>query len=161
MLLRRKLLTPPRRTRRRGVILLVVLALLTLFAGVGVAFVYFSESEANAALNVKQGETIKLPDPDLLFQSVMRQVVFPTNDNNSAMYTQSLLENMYGRTGRSAYDGTGRLPRFYRDDRTANVPPVIDPLAVSRAWRGSSLVVPTNSSNDPDAPIGQDELYRL
>ncbi|MBL8821144.1 MAG: hypothetical protein JNJ77_01055 [Planctomycetia bacterium] len=103
---------------RQGIILLVVLALLTLFASIGVAFVYFSEAEVNKSAGQKTGETVKLPDADLLFNIVLKQIIFPTNNTSSALFAQSLLENMYGRTtpngpaNISAFNGTGRLPLF-------------------------------------------------
>ncbi|HMO35553.1 MAG TPA: hypothetical protein PKA06_05885, partial [Gemmatales bacterium] len=97
------------RQPRQGIILLVVLALITLFASIGVAFVYFSEQEVTKAAEQKAGETIKLPDADLLFNYVMRQVIFPTNNTASALVTQSLLENMYGRTNGTA---TGNVQAF-------------------------------------------------
>jgi len=135
--------TPHCPSRRRGVILLVVLALLTLFAAVGISFVYFSESEATQAANQKQGETIKLPDPDMLFNSVIRQIVYPT-DNRSALYTQSLMENLYGSSGFTPNDSEGRLPRFYRDNSAG----VRDPHLIAGLTTAAGL-------------IGQDELFRL
>ena len=51
------------RPRRRGVVLLVVLAMLTLFAVVGLTFVYYAESEANQAANQKQCQTFFLQSP--------------------------------------------------------------------------------------------------
>lgn len=94
---------------RRGIILLVVLALITLFASIGVAFVYFAEQEANKSLDQKAGETIKLPDSDMLLNYVLKQLVYPTSNTGSALYTHSLLENMYGRSKSiGAFNGTGR-----------------------------------------------------
>ncbi|MFT3879083.1 MAG: hypothetical protein QM703_05405 [Gemmatales bacterium] len=79
------LLSSKQRDRRRGVILLVVLALITLFASIGVAFVYFAEAEATKAQDQKAGETVKLPDADLMLNYVLRQLIFPTQNNASAL----------------------------------------------------------------------------
>ncbi|MFO0814028.1 MAG: hypothetical protein U0796_12450 [Gemmatales bacterium] len=95
---------------RRGIILLVVLALITLFASIGVAFVYFSEQETSKVQDQKAGETVKLPDPDLLFNFVMQQVIYPTGNLTSSLVTHSLMENLYGRNGVLQFNGTGRLP---------------------------------------------------
>ncbi len=105
-------LSSRQRRQRSGIILLVVLALITLFASIGVAFVYFSEQEVTKAADQKAGETIKLPDADLMFNYVMRQIIFPTSNNASALFTHSLLENMYGRSApgvssTAAYNGLG------------------------------------------------------
>ena len=97
------------RQQRRGIILLVVLALITLFASIGVAFVYFAEGEATKSQDQKAGETVKLPDADLMLNYVLRQLVFPTGNTNSALYTHSLLENMYGQKGINAFNGSGRI----------------------------------------------------
>jgi hypothetical protein len=143
-------LSSRQRRQRSGIILLVVLALITLFASIGVAFVYFSEQEVTKAADQKAGETIKLPDADLLFNYVMRQIIFPTNNNNSALFTHSLLENMYGKSNPgvgniNAYNGTGRRAYLYRDPnagvRDLQIPPA-----------GTFGTVPSL--------VGQDELYR-
>jgi CHASE1-domain containing sensor protein len=49
---------------RPGVILLVVITLLTLFAVVGLAFVLYAQSEANAARLAREAETLTRPDAD-------------------------------------------------------------------------------------------------
>lgn len=133
-----------RKQPRRGLILLVVLALITLFASVGVAFVYYAEQEASKASDQKASETVKLPDADILFSYVMKQIVFPTNNNASALYTQSLLENMYGQSGVVPFSGTGPRPRLYRDNRAG----VIDGQLVAGYTTNPLL-------------IGQDELFRI
>ncbi len=50
-------LTTTRRTARRGAILVVVLATLTIFAVVGIAFVYYSDGEMVAARYAKEAES--------------------------------------------------------------------------------------------------------
>lgn len=126
------------RNPRRGVILLVVLALITLFASIGVAFVYFAEQEATKAQDQKAGETIKLPDADLLLNYVLKQLVYPTANTGSALYTQSLLENMYGRPRL----GTAVPPNELLN--TANI----------AAYNG------TGWRSNLDTASGQDNLYR-
>jgi hypothetical protein len=132
-------LSSRQRRQRSGIILLVVLALITLFASIGVAFVYFSEQEVTKAADQKAGETIKLPDADLLFNYVMRQIIFPTNNNNSALFTHSLLENMYGRSP----VGTSSIASFnglgWRSNTDAGVPAGFNILPI---------------------PLGQDNLFR-
>src|SRR4029079_5927841 len=130
-------------SRRRGVILLVVLAMLTLFTAVGITFVYFSESQATQAANTKEAEPLKLPDPDMVFSYALRQLVYPT-DNRSALYTHSLLENLYGSSGIMPHNGTGPLARFYLDNSAG----VIDPHLASGYTTDATR-------------IGQDELYRI
>lgn len=94
--------------RRRGVVLLVVLSLLTLFAVVAVSFVYYSENQAqNAGLNLSAENTIR-PEPDLLFGYALKQLVFDTNNPESALRAQSLLRNLYGGVGDTPFNGTGR-----------------------------------------------------
>jgi hypothetical protein len=140
-------LSSRRRQPRRGIILLVVLALITLFASIGVAFVYFSEEEVTKAADQKAAEVIKLPDADLMFNYVMRQVIFPTNDNNSVLFTHSLLENMYGRSAAGVssiapYNGIG-----WRSN-TANVPAGQDNL-FRRNLQGQQYDELTHGSLNP------------
>lgn len=101
-------LRSPASPPRRGMILLVVLVLLTLFAIVGVAFVTFSENQTTTASYQKSQETENRPDPDLLLGYVLNQLVFDTGKGDSALRTHSLMRNMYGGTGNSAFNGIGR-----------------------------------------------------
>ena len=55
-------LNPPR-TRRRAAILIVVLALLALFAVVGISFVFYADGEANAARVHREGTAAPEPGP--------------------------------------------------------------------------------------------------
>lgn len=102
---------------RSGVVLLVVLALLTLFAIVGVAFVTLSENVAiNMTLN-KAAMTQSRPEPDLLFSYALSQLLFESDNPNSSLWTQGLVRNMYG-SGNQPYSGVGRL----RTNVTAALP---------------------------------------
>src|SRR5262245_48357301 len=84
---------------RRGVVLLVVLALLTLFALVALAFVWFAEQEAASARLALESREESRPTPDLLFAWMLNQLVFDTDNPNSALRTHSLVMNMYGPSG--------------------------------------------------------------
>jgi hypothetical protein len=90
---------------RRGVVLLVVLALLTLFAAVGVAFVMFSEQEGNSAQIGLQATQYGRPDPDLLLAYMLNQLVLDTRNSLSALQTQGLLTNTYGPSGYTPFNG--------------------------------------------------------
>jgi hypothetical protein len=105
---------------RRGVVLLVVLALLTLFAAVGVAFVMFSEQEGNSAQIGLQATQYGRPDPDLLLGYFLNQLmldyVAPKNQPNlNALQTHSLLVNMYGPSGNTPFNSIGRRHRAPTD----------------------------------------------
>ena len=121
------LTSSPVAARRRGIVLLVVLAMLTLFATVAVAFVYFSEGTVTEMTLRKESETISRPDPELLFAYALGQLVHDTSRPNSSLRTHSLINNMYGATGHMPYSGIGRVNR--------NVVPVLDGLPDSELWR--------------------------
>ena len=67
---------------RSGVVLLIVIAMLALFAAVGLAFVYYADNEAAAShANVDQGRTYRADaDPELLLAHFMSQLLYGTND---------------------------------------------------------------------------------
>lgn len=113
---------------RAGVILLVVLALLTLFAALGVAFVLYAETMAlaaeqrSAALTPTRGDV----DPDLLLAYFLGQFLFDAPDDAAGVYSalrgHSLGRSLYGGNGGPAsragaqpaanlvpFSGTGRL----------------------------------------------------
>ena len=86
---------------RRGIVLLVVLALLTLFAIVGISFVLYANSEANASRYARESESPPQPDmdPELLLSMFMGQLIYDTDDDTgiySALRGHSLARNMYG-----------------------------------------------------------------
>lgn len=108
-------------SRRRGIVLLVVLAMMTLFASVAVAFVYFSEGATVEMTLRKEGEQLNRPDPDILFSFALSQIVHDSGSLNSALRTHSLLTNMYGSSGHAPYTGLGR-----RRDRAISNGPVFD-----------------------------------
>src|SRR5262245_25751240 len=67
---------------RRGVILLVVLALLTLFALVGISFVLYADAQALSARTFREAESQPRADMDpyQLFAYAMGQIVYDVRD---------------------------------------------------------------------------------
>jgi hypothetical protein len=103
---------------RRGVILLVVLVMLTLFAVVGLAFVFYADSEAQSQRTAREATNIKLPevDPEMAFAVFMNQLIYDAKVNGgelSALRGWSLVRNMYGynEAGANAtpFNGVGRI----------------------------------------------------
>lgn len=89
---------------RRGVVLLVVMALLALFAAVGLGFVYYADSEAVIAgnflkasgnVNFSGGGKVDL-DPNQLLAFFLSQLIYDTDDKSSALRGHSLARNIYG-----------------------------------------------------------------
>ena len=106
--------SPPAR-KRRGAILLVVLALLALFAVIGLSFVLYAESEANAARVHRQAQDLPAdglpPDPQPSAENVLKQILYgdPENDR-SALYGHSLAAIKYGgQGGTTPYNGVGTI----------------------------------------------------
>jgi hypothetical protein len=88
---------------RRGVILMVVLALLTLFAIVGLSFVLYAGSAAKSSQIAREAEfqNQNFPDidPYLLMSYFLGQLIYDVDDINgisSAMRGHSLARTMYG-----------------------------------------------------------------
>jgi hypothetical protein len=106
--------------RRRGVILMVVLALLTLFAVVGITFVLYATAEATAARVAREAEgpTRADLDPELALSLFLTQLIFDTTDDiygvgsglrgHSLMRTQIGLSDFNGFIG-NGFNGVGRL----------------------------------------------------
>ncbi|GIW82832.1 MAG: hypothetical protein KatS3mg105_4639 [Gemmatales bacterium] len=108
---------------RRGVILLVVLALLALFAVVGIAFVMYAQSKADAARIFREAETktdsptmaADIP-PDILLAEFLRQFIYDLPDDQrgsqSALRGHSLARTMFGYNdagnNTAAFNGVGR-----------------------------------------------------
>jgi hypothetical protein len=113
-----------RRDQRQGVVLLVVIAMLTLFAAVGLAFVFYAESEATAANLTVQAGSKSAPDadPELLLSYFLSQFIYGTNNPGSAIRGHDLGTTMFGNNpnalNAAAYSGTERL--HYPLDATAN-----------------------------------------
>jgi hypothetical protein len=90
---------------RRGVILLVVIVLLTLFAILGLAFVYYSQSEADATGIYRDAQSIVVTPvadipPSVLLDEYLRQLIYDLPDDatgaTSALRGHSLARTMYG-----------------------------------------------------------------
>jgi hypothetical protein len=103
---------------RRGIVLLVVMALLTLFAAVGLSFVFYAEAEATASSFGADAPRKNVPDidPELLMAYYLGQVLYGVDDANgvySAMRGHDLARTMYGFQSGVAnvnpYNGVGRL----------------------------------------------------
>lgn len=102
---------------RRGTILVVVLALLAIFAVIGIAFVFYSDGEAQMARYARDAENGRggsvVPNPPSDFDSnamtVVGQVVFGDYSRQmSALRGHDLSSSMYGGQGQSTDPYTGQ-----------------------------------------------------
>jgi hypothetical protein len=97
---------------RRGVILLVVIAMLTIFAAAGVAFVYYADSEAAASKNFREASILRPPDvdPELLLSFFLQQLICDVLDDESGVYSalrgHSLRRTMWGMHYNVGTDGS-------------------------------------------------------
>ncbi len=113
---------------RRGVILMVVIALLALFATVGLTVVFYAEAEAAASRAFRQAgsQTGVDVDPEQLLYYFLGQMIYDDDDpalnnlaRNSALRGHSLGRSMYGYNPNilnlpysqnvNPFNGTGRL----------------------------------------------------
>src|SRR5262249_50604590 len=112
---------------RRGVILIVVLALLTLFAIVGLSFVLYSQAEAESSRLHREDKTLRqsLESPDRLMSFYLSKLLYDDYDDATGVYSalrgHSLARSMYGfdyyidpttnslLPNQTAFNGTGRL----------------------------------------------------
>jgi hypothetical protein len=122
-----------RTPRRPGAILLVVVALLTLFAVVGLSFVLYASSAATSARYFREAEAPTRPDldPDLLLGHFLGQLVYDAADDaqgvQSALRGHGLARSLFGYDGSTEeapgnlndrpFSGTGRLhaPSVFAD----------------------------------------------
>src|SRR6266511_3345480 len=87
---------------RRGVILLVVVALLTLFAVVGLTFQLYANAQAASARLAREAECPTRPDvdPEVLLAYFLGQLVYDAGDDEpgvcSALRGHGLARSMYG-----------------------------------------------------------------
>ncbi len=110
-------------SRRRGVILLVVLALLTLFAILGITFVYYASAEADNARIDREGQTQINPDVDseLALSMFLGQLIYDLPDDATGVYSalrgNSLARSTYGLNMAAAGDNTNSNPTNASDDK--------------------------------------------
>src|SRR5262249_16487119 len=110
----------------RGVILLVVIVLLTLFAILGIAFVYYAQAEADSAGIFRDAASVQIGStgsadapPSQLLDEFLSQLIYDAPDNaagvNSALRGHSLARTIYGWNDSDpshndkAYNGVGRV----------------------------------------------------
>ena len=105
---------------RRAVILMVVLALLTLFAIVGITFVLYADAEAASARVAREAETQQRADvdPQQALAFFLGQLIYDVPDMTTGsvpgMRGHSLARTMYGYNSAAAnaqhpFNGVGRL----------------------------------------------------
>jgi hypothetical protein len=97
----------------------VVLAMLTLFAVIGLTFVYYAGSLADRARIEREGHSVSQPDldPELLLSLFLGQLLYDVPDDESGVYSalrgHSLARSLYGFNDTGAnvvpFNGTGRL----------------------------------------------------
>jgi hypothetical protein len=113
---------------RRGAILVVVLGLLTLFAVLGIVFVFTSTAEADAARIAKERENqtaLVAPDATAAVNQFLQSLIYPVGDTASdalnALRGHELLRSMYGGRGTTnvPYNGVGT---FHEDMRNYGMP---------------------------------------
>lgn len=139
--------TIPAPAPRRGVILLVVIALLTLFAVVGITFVMYSQQRADAARATRESQQqilgqVPNDTPQTLIQQFAASFVFGQPDQvtppappqsapglKSAMRGHELARGIYGYNpldtdlNQIPYNGTGRLRGRITPFKDPNQPP--------------------------------------
>jgi hypothetical protein len=113
---------------RSGTVLLIVLVFLTLFAAIGLAFMFYADSDAQIASAFKESVEPQTPDvaPEDAFAQFLQQLIFDCLDDETGVYSaargHSLFRNMYGGNyhveangdvipldNDTAFNGTGRL----------------------------------------------------
>jgi hypothetical protein len=112
---------------RRGVILMVVLALLTLFAIVGLSFVLYAQAEADASRIFREDKTLRQlrESPDRMWSFALSKLIYDDYDDATGVFSalrgHSLARSMYGFDNyldpnnnnalvpnQTAFNGTGR-----------------------------------------------------
>jgi hypothetical protein len=141
-------------SQRRGIILLVVLALLTLFAIVGISFVLYANSQATGSRYFREAENPATPDmdPELLLSYFLGQLVYDVDDVNgvySAMRGHSVGRNAYGLNGVITQPGTPG----------ATFTPADNTLPFSGVGRFHMTTTPHGPADPENAFGGVDEYY--
>lgn len=84
-----------RKSPRRGMILLIVLGMLALFSLLAVTYVVFAGQSRSASF-VLANSAYRGTNSSTLMNQVVKQAVRGTQDKRSALWGQSLLEDLYG-----------------------------------------------------------------
>jgi hypothetical protein len=99
-------MTPTPTTRRDGAVLLVVLAMLALFAVIGLSFVFYAESRATSARIYREAQEQPSESPDPQHLMAFSQLIYGVTDGTSGVYSglrgHDLARAMYG----FYYEGT-------------------------------------------------------
>jgi hypothetical protein len=84
--------------RRKGVVLLVVMAMLALFAALGISFVFYADAVAYSAEANRLAMSNDRTDvePDVVASYFLREFIYGTTNPYSAMRGHSLGETLYG-----------------------------------------------------------------
>lgn len=143
-----------RHNERRGIILMVVLALLTLFAIVGITFVLYAQAQATAARIAREGETAQRADmpPEECLALFLGQFLYDVHDTTgygSGLRGHSLARTMYGynssATNITPFNGVGRLHTNGTTWPYMNPYNVDDNLLVNYTWFSAD-----NFARDPE-----------
>jgi hypothetical protein len=104
---------------------MVVLAMLTLFAIVGVTFVLFADAAAQAARHEREAVSLDRPDmePEMAFALFLGQMIYDTPDDElgvqSALRGHSFARTMYGGTfSVDPVASAGQVRNFYTGDNS-------------------------------------------
>lgn len=118
--------------RRRGAVLIVVLAMLVLFAVLGLSFVLYSEAQLTAAQNKREQRNQEAdPDATAAAQFYTGVILYGTTDEGSALRGHSFAELKYG------YDYAGVTPQYlvpYAGSPVPNATPVNVTGQTNAAW---------------------------
>jgi hypothetical protein len=163
-------------SRRKAAILLVVLTMLALFAVIGLSFVLYAESEANAARIAKEGvqAEAKLPDSSEAVNSFMGQMIYSQDVAGSALIGHDFARHVFGSAGNTiTYNGVGvyreplDLPGFSLGTLTAPLATTLtlNPLDRTQVVRFGKYVYNPLTPNeyvniDPDRVYGDGYVER-
>jgi hypothetical protein len=174
--------TTRRSTRRAGAVLLVVLAMLALFAIVGLSFVFYAESRATSSRIYRESQSTNEEDLDAQREvmGAMAQLIFDVPDGRTGVFSglrgHSLARAMYGQyyetappqagvfdldnsiiqftTNSLAYNGVGPVPGHVVPPGAPGTPGQTP--VVNYTWRfGQPLLDPERTSN-----LGDNTSYR-
>src|SRR5262245_24137452 len=160
--------TTHREARRRGAILIVVLALLALFAVIGLGFIYYADSEANAArayrdAQSRSGNSDAPPDASVALRNFLCALVYDVGDTGTdllnALRGHSLARSMYGWSGSAGghvipFNGIGAfddttLPTGVTSRRQLVNFTAINNTVYDPEWTGSTAVAQIGNPLQP------------